>query len=76
MNTALIAVALRWLATLWVLAYAVYVTLGDGSRLSSVEGMLRCLATLLVPAALAFGLSWVLSRNLVESRQSRKPSPR
>jgi hypothetical protein len=74
MDKSLITVTLRWLAILWILGYAVYVTLGDGTRLSSVEGALACLATLLIPAAVAFGLSWVLGHNFAPIRQSRKPS--
>jgi len=61
-----LAVALRWLAGLWIVGWTLYSTLWDDSRLSSVEGMMRGLATLLIPAAVALGFSWRLAR-------SRKP---
>jgi hypothetical protein len=75
MDKSVIAVTLRWLAILWVLGYALYVALGDGTRLSTVEGTLACLATLLIPASFAFGLSCVLGRYSALSRPNRKAPP-
>jgi hypothetical protein len=61
-----LAVALRWLAGLWIVGWTLYSTLWDDSRLSSMEGMVRGLATLLIPAVVALSFSWRLAR-------SRKP---
>lgn len=61
------AVTLRWLAGLWIVGWTLYTTLWDDSRLSSVEGMMTGLATLLIPAAVALGFSWGL-------RRTRKPA--
>ena len=46
--------------------------LWDDTRLSSVEGTLASLAILLIPAALAFGISCVLDRSSKVERGSRK----
>jgi hypothetical protein len=66
------AVTFRWLAGLWILGWALYVTLWDDTRLSSVESTLASLAILLIPAALAFGISCVLDRSSKVERGSRK----
>lgn len=58
-----VAVTFRWLAGLWILGWALYVTFWNDTRLSSLEGTLISLALLLIPAALAIGLSWVLDRS-------------
>jgi hypothetical protein len=65
----ILAVTFRWLAGLWLVGWALYVTFWDGSRLSSVEGTLPSLAMLLIPAAVAIGLSWVLDRSSKVDRQ-------
>jgi hypothetical protein len=57
-----LAVTLKWLAGLWIVGWTLYLTLLDDARLLTVEGLLNALATLLVPAAFAFGLSLVLDR--------------
>ena len=57
-----LAVTLRWLAVLWMVVWAVYVALWDAGRLATVEGMATALAALLIPAVLAWGLSWGLER--------------
>jgi hypothetical protein len=57
-----LAVTLRWLTGLWIVGWTLYVTIWDNARLGSVEGMMTALAALLVPAILAFGLSWGLDR--------------
>ena len=55
-----LAVTLRWLAVLWMVVWAVYVAFWDGGRLATVEGMATALAALLIPAVLAWALSWGL----------------
>jgi hypothetical protein len=67
-----VAVTFRWLAGLWILGWALYVTLWDDTRLSSVKGTLASLAMLLIPAALAFGISCVLDRSSKVERGSRQ----
>jgi hypothetical protein len=57
-----LSVMLRWLTGLWIVGWTLYVTIWDNARLASVEGMISALAALLVPAVLAFGLSWGLDR--------------
>ena len=57
-----LAVTLRWLAVLWMVVWAVYVAFWGGGRLATVEGMATALAALLIPAVLAWGLSWGLER--------------
>jgi uncharacterized membrane protein YfhO len=57
-----LAVSLRWLAVLWLVGSTLYLTLWDNVRLSTVETMLAGLATVLVPAAVVFGLSCLLDR--------------
>jgi hypothetical protein len=57
-----LAVTLRWLAVLWMVGWAVYVAFWDAGRLATVEGMATTLAALLIPAVLAWGLSWGLDR--------------
>jgi len=64
-----VAVTFRWLAGLWILGWALYVTLCDDTRLSSLESTLISLAMLLIPAALAIGLSWVLDRSSKVERE-------
>jgi len=57
-----LAVALRAFAVFWPIGWALYITLLDNGYLSSAEGTMVSLTTLLLPAALAFGLSWLLDR--------------
>ena len=57
-----LAFALRWLAIFWPVGWAIYVTLWDDGRLSTVDATMASLVALLIPAALAFGLSWQLDR--------------
>ena len=64
-----VAVTFRWLAGLWILGWALYVTFWDDTRLSSVAGTLISLAMLLIPAALVIGLSWVLDRSSTVERK-------
>ena len=57
------AIALRWLAVSWPVGWALYVTLWADRPLSFEDGtMMASLAALLIPAALAYGLSWQLDR--------------
>jgi hypothetical protein len=56
-----LAIALRWLAALWMVSWALYVGLWDSARLITLAGTIRCMAILLVPAVLAFWLSCALN---------------
>jgi hypothetical protein len=56
------AVLLRWLSALWLVAMTLYLAIWDNSRLATVEGTLTGLATLLIPAAVAFGISCLVER--------------
>ena len=72
-----VAIVLRWLCGLWLVAWALYTTLWDNTRLADVAGMIIAVATLLIPAALAFGFSCLLGllaktvSNVVWRRQRR-----
>ena len=71
-----LAVALRWLAGLWLFGWPLYLVFWAQKWLSTIEGVKTGLAILLIPAALAFGLSWGLGRGLApggESRQEESP---
>ena len=56
-----LAVALRWLAAVWMVGWAIYVAVWDASRLISLASTIGCLAILIVPAVLAFWLSCALN---------------
>jgi hypothetical protein len=56
-----LAIALRWLAALWMVSWALYVGLMDTARLTTLADTIRCMAILLVPAVLAFWLSCALN---------------
>lgn len=66
-----VAAALRWLSGLWLVAWPLYITLSDNSRLSAVAGMMNAVATLLIPAALAFGLSCALDQLAMKIENDR-----
>jgi hypothetical protein len=68
-----LAFALRWFAVFWPVVWALYVTHSDNSYFSSMNGMIVTLATLLIPAALAYGLSWGLDRFPTPKREPQRP---
>jgi len=55
-----LAVALRWFAGLWLVVWATYATLIEDY--SSTHETMVAVALLLIPSALAFGVSCLLSR--------------
>ena len=57
-----LAVALRWFAGLWLVVWAIYATLIDGSYSSSMHRTMVGVAGLLIPFAVAFGVSCLLGR--------------
>jgi hypothetical protein len=71
-----LAVALRWLAGLWLFGWPLYLVFWAQNWLSTIEGVKTGLATLLIPAALALGLSWGLDRGLASGGRSRRTESR
>ena len=57
-----LANGLRVLGLLWLVGWTLYVTFGDHSFALSVGDLTTILGTLLIPAALAFAVSWWLDR--------------
>ena len=56
-----LAIGLMWLGALWLVAWPLYVTFGP-ERVSSSRDTMVNLAVLLIPAAIAFAVSWALGR--------------
>jgi hypothetical protein len=75
MRVTRLAVALRWLAGVWLVGWTVYVTIWDSARLGTLEGMTTALAALLIPAAMAWGLSWGLDRLPRADRRGDQSEP-
>src|SRR5687768_4434988 len=73
-DKSLVAVTLRWLTIFWVVGYTLYVALGGGTRLSSVQGTLACLATLSCSSGFRIRAFLAASRDFAPRRQSRKAS--
>lgn len=57
-----LAATLRWFALFWLVGWSVYVTRRENSSSLQMDEMIVALAALLIPVALAFGVSWVLDR--------------
>ena len=57
-----LADSLRGLSVLWLVGWALYVTLWNDGTGASTDGMRFALATLLIPVAVAFTVSWALDR--------------
>jgi hypothetical protein len=70
--TALLAVALRWLAGLWLVGWTLYLVFWAQNWLSTMEGVKTGLATLLLPPAFAFGVSCGLDRLSARVGEHRK----
>ena len=56
-----LAVVLNWFAPIWLVCWAIFVTF-QSELASTAQGMTSKLAALLIPAALAYAVSWALDR--------------
>lgn len=61
-----LAVSLNWLAAFWLVGWTLYVTFGGDSVAARDRGV--GLAVLLIPAAVAFAVSWALDRYAARAR--------
>jgi hypothetical protein len=66
------AAPLRWLAGLWLVGWALYVTFWDESRSIAIEDTMTELEALLIPAALMLAVSWALDRYVSPDRADNR----
>ncbi len=67
-----LSVSLNWLAVLWLVGWTLYVTLRGDAEAERDRGVE--LAVLLIPAALAYAVSWVLDRYVWPERRGYRLS--
>jgi hypothetical protein len=70
-----LAVTLRWFAGLWLVGWSLYIVFAAENWTTRLAGVTTALAALLIPAALAFGLSWWLDRLPSANRRGDEGEP-
>jgi len=66
-----LSVALRWFAGLWLVGWTLYIVFEAENWTTRLNGVTTALAALLIPAFLAFGLSWALDRGAMKNGTGR-----